>query len=538
MINHPNRRRATKDKPTSRPAPRNHEHDYSALLIGVRESFSAAVSKSAKLFLTDAEGLNDLYLSSLPSHRQVHNCHSCRRFIHFFGGLVTVTDGGDTVPVMWNTNAVPAFYRAAFTALSARVKKARIVSPFLSKYATWGTPLTGQWSHMAVVPPSTFVYRERTLTAGQAMAARKENYLTVITALREFTPQMLDEALRILNAGALARSDKFVSPVKWLRVLHDRPKGRKGENVLWRAIAEAPEGYCHPRASVIAPLLEDIASGLPFEEIKARFDAKMAPLRYQRPQVAPSAGNIKAAEAIADKFGIGPSLERRFARLDEICTVWVPKELPEAKANGGIFGHLTPKNSRVIPPVDLPAVLMTWERFAGVVLPNADELELYVPHIGRFIALTTATNADAPPILKWDVEVERNPVAWYVYPNGSPARQWGLDAGTWAKVTALAPFPNLWGSRSMSFIDNGIIAVLDGAIDTNDNSGNALFPECLKDELHAIRATIEAYSRAAILAGREAASACGYDIRKSSADCVLRAFSAGTWTNYRIDRWE
>jgi hypothetical protein len=30
-----------------------------------------------------------------------------------------------------------------------------------------------------------------------------------------------------------------------------RPRGQRGENVVWRAIAGAPEGYCHPKASVI-----------------------------------------------------------------------------------------------------------------------------------------------------------------------------------------------------------------------------------------------------------------------------------------------
>jgi hypothetical protein len=129
---------------------------------------------------------------------------------------------------------------------------------------------------------------------------------------------MLDQALRLLEADALARSEKFIGPVKWLRALHDRPTGQRGENVLWRAIAAAPEGYCHPKASVIGPLLNDIASGLPFAKIKARFDAKMAPLRYQRPQAAPAALNIKAAEARVEKLAIAPALERRFARIEDL----------------------------------------------------------------------------------------------------------------------------------------------------------------------------------------------------------------------------
>jgi hypothetical protein len=518
-------------------AAHDHGHDYSSLLEGVRTSFSAAATHS-HLFATGAAGLNELYLDSLPALRQLHNCSACRNFIRLYGGLVGITEGGETVPAMWNPEAVPAFYRPAFSALRDAVKKARVTSLFLTKRTVWGQPVTGKWQHMSAAPPVGLVYRERALTALQATAAARENFKTVATALAEFSVAMLDQALRLLEADALARSEKFIGPVKWLRALHDRPKGQRGENVLWRAIAAAPEGYCHPKASVIGPLLNDIAAGLPFAEIKARFDAKMAPLRYQRPQAAPTASNIKAAEALVEKLAIAPALERRFARIEDLQTIWKPVAEQPPAPTGGVFGHLRPKKSAgEVRPIELPAVTMTWEKFARTVLPVSQKLEITVPSRGSFIALTTTVHADAPPILKWDHEVERNPVAWYVYPNGSPAHQWGLTAGTWAKITALALMPTMWGSRPMPFISEGVVAIIEGAVDSHDG-GNALFPECLKDDLHGVRATIEAYSCSARLAGRETASACGYDIRKSSANCVLRSFSKGSWSTYRIDRWD
>ncbi len=515
---------------------RSHEHDYTALLASVRQSFGQIITGiHGGLFTTDAEDLNALYLDSLPGERQVHDCHACRRFIELYGGLVAINDEGETVPAMWNPAGVPKFYHDTFAALYTRVKKARVTGVFLTKQALWGTPMTGVWSHMAVEPPGPMVYRERALTAGQAAAAKKENYRTVITALGEFKPAVLDEAIRILTADALQRSEKFVEPVRWLRKLHDRPKGRKGENALWRAVATAPEGYCHPRASVTGTLLEDIAVGLPFDDIKARFDAKLGPLIYQRPQAAPTAGNIKAAEELVAKLGIAPSLERRFARLEELTQrIWSPRALANREPAGeGVFAHLKAKGTAA-PRVDLPAVTMTWDKFARTILPTAEALEILVPTSGSFLALTTAVHADAPPVIKWDRDDERNPVAWYVYPNGSPASQWKLTARTWAKVNAITAFPNQWGSKPMPFVSDGVVLVIDGCADTRTGSGNALFPECLRDDLHGVRSTVEAYSRAAELGGREEASACGYDLRKSAAACRLRV--AGT--EYHIDRWD
>lgn len=549
MINHPNRTRTSAKKPAAKKSaamasvaqPRHdHEHDYSALLRSARASFAAATATATHLFQTDVAGLNDLYLDMLPAERQVHNCSCCRRFIESYGGLVVIDDRGVTQPVMWNPNEVPAFYHAAFAALFDRVQRARVTSVFVSNAVVWGNPETGAWSHLSVAPPSQMVYRERALTAGQATAAARENFRTVAAALADFKPQALDEALRILRAGALARSDKFIGPVGWLRALQDRPKGRLGENVLWREIAAAPEGYCHPRASVIGPLLEDIGSGLTFAEIKARFDAKLGPMVYQRPQAAPSVGNIKAAEDLVARLGIATALPRRFARLDEVQALWRPAAPMQIDAAKGVFGHIKPKNDGGIPSVDLPPVVMTWEKFRREgILKNAEAIEMLVPGSGQFVALTSSQDPAAPPILKWDRAEERNAVAWYVYPSGSPASQWMLRAGAWVAVEAIAAFPNMWGSRPMPFLTEGAVLILKGAIDSRSNAGIGLFPECLLAELHGARAVIEAYSRSAELGGREAASACGYTIRKGeAAGCTLRAFVKGTMAVYRIDRWD
>jgi hypothetical protein len=180
---------------------------------------------------------------------------------------------------------------------------------------------------------------------------------------------------------------------------------------------------------------------------------------------------------------------------------------------------------------------MTWEKFARTVLPTCEQMQLMVPAYGRFIAFTTAVHADAQPIMKWDREDRRNPVAWYVYPQGSEATQWNLKPG-WCTVTAVAQLPTLWGPQPMPFLHEGAVLVLDGAVDLK-HRGGSLFPETLLGELHEIRSTIEAYSASAQLYDQDKATACGWDIRKgqSYADEV-RVLSAGRWTRYIIDRWD
>lgn len=517
--------------------------EYAPFLFGIASVFLARARNAKALFTVDTEGLWDAYLAAFPeAQRQTYNCSACRHFVERFGGIVTVREDGARVSACWEIEMNAPMFRPVALALSSLVERRPVVGAFLSKADVLGTPHTGAWTHISATLPQRFVFVDRLLTPGQRAAAIRENVATVERALEEFSPEALSEALRIFEADALSRSEKFIGPVRWLSELHAARATAKDERkrsaLLWQAVATAPEGYSHPRASVVGPLLEGILAGKSFDVLRAEFADMLHPLRYQRPQAAPSAGNIAEAERIVAQLGLTPALERRFARLDECETVWTPAPAKE-KPIGGVFSHLTPKDAEnAALGVTLPAQTMTWEKFTRTVMPTAEAINLYVPRHGPFIALVTATNADAPRIVRWDREDRRNAVTWFVYHNGSPATQWGLPPLTWHRVTGVVPLPNLWGDRPAEQHGIGAVIVLDGAVDTYE-SGNSIFPEMLTDELRAVRSTIEAYSKAAKFSGRESASACGFDVRKGIAqDVRLRVMSAGRWTDYRIDRWD
>lgn len=540
MIAHPNRSKKTR-KIAAAPTPADtHDHDYSGLLLGVEHWFQPVASAvDSRLFCTDATGLNDAYLDNLPlSLRQIHNCTACRRFIEQFGGLAWIDPtSGALRSAIWNPDFVANVYETSFSKMAEIVEQAKVTGPFKSVQRILGTPQTKKWRHISIAQPPDMIYRERALNADQAMAAARENHKTVKIALAAFPPAALDQALRILDADAVSRAEKFVGPVRWLRALQNRPKGSRGDNVLWHAIAFAPEGYCHPRASVVGSLLEDIEAGLAFEDIKRRFDAKLHPLKYQRPQAAPAAGNIAQAEKLVEKLGIQRSLERRFARLDEIIPLWLPDGVKPKPSVGGVFGHLKVKHDApALNPVDLPGQTMTWVKFVADVLPRADAISLLVPAHGNFSAMTTAAHADAPPILKWDMDDARNPVSLYVYHNGSPASRWRLSAG-WRVLSAITAFPWLWRTDA-EHQGLGAVLIIAGAADKMTGQGNGLFPEQLKNELHGVRATIEAYSKTAVIGGLDEASACGLSIGKGKIGARLKVIQDGAASEFLIDRWD
>lgn len=508
----------------------------------------------APLFTTDTTGLFEGFLSRLhSSKRQHYNCRSCMRFIENFGGLVSIGETGLTHTPFWPTAHV-GFFEDAMDYLYDRAVRARVTGVFLTPEPMLGVSSTrsakapgGSWHHMHARVPEAMRYRETPLkNASQAMAEKVEEYGMLCRGLADFPIDIVRKATALLTTGGLYRSEKCIGVAKWLLDLHEEravmKNARARDHITWRAIATAPTGYAHVRSSMIGTLLEDLVAGKPFEDIKRSFDAKMAPTQYQRPQAAPTVGQIAAAETMIEKLGAAGALARRYARLEEVLpnAIWTPRA-PKAAETGGVFGHLKPKAAQSA-RLELPEQVITWARFARDVLPTAEQIDYLVPHgYGPYFAFITAENADAPPILQWDNPDRRNPVSWYLYQAGSAPGHWNLTPGTQVPVDAITLQPSSWTSDSAHH-GQGVYFILRGARDTlSAGAGSGLFPETLKSEFRAMRSVIEAHSRGKTLGGAEAASACGICLQQSSVwktDRVFRVTNADTRATYRIDRWE
>lgn len=515
-------------------------HDYEDFLARFNSRF-LAVLKTGPLFTTDAEGLWTAYLESFPegAERQHHNCSACRHFIERYAQLVTIDEEGKTTPALLDIE--DDTYGAAIAAMAKIARKAKVNGVFLSSERVLGSPVTGIWRHLSIELPKSMLHSRVTLTANQMMAEKREDFININRALAEFTLPMLEQALTLLKSDALYRSEKVMGPAQWLHDLQvARAASHRKANVVWRAIGTAPAGFCHPRASMVGTLLEDIAAGMEFGEVSRRFQSKMHPLQYQRPQAAPNAGAIAQAEKIVGQLGAAGSLARRFAHLEEVEALWKPKATPETKTEG-VFGHLKAKGAAEPINMVVPPQTMTWDKFARTVLPEADSIQFHARAArDHYTALLTAVNADAPPILQWDNPERRNPVSWYVWHGGSAPEQFGLRTGSLVPVSAVTFKPSMWGDPEGKHSHQGqaVIFLLEGAKETRQ-SGAALFPEILKAEFHGVRSVIEAYSRNAEIEGIENATACGILLQKGANwEHMFRVTTKGKAVDYRLDRWD
>lgn len=512
----------------------DYDPDYYALERLVADRVAAI---SGPLFASDADGLFNAYLSGIPEASRGHyTCNCCRRFVDRYGGLVTVDEKGLAHPALWGLDDVPAFFDKSIGVLRKKLYRAKVVGVFINGDREWGNAVTGVWTHLHGTPK--VVQTNALKNASQMMAEKQQDYIILRQGLADYQEDAVVQAVRVLQAYAVDRSEKTLGVAEWLLGLHRQIKDVRGsvrDNLIWLAVAQAPPGWCHIRSTMISTLLDDIIVGLPFEVIASRWASKMHPLRYQRPQTV-SDGNIEQANKVVAKLQSAGALARRFARLEEVTALWRPRaiEIP-ATGGPGVFDHLKARSSRV-KAVDLPAIKITWDKFKSTVLPGAAEIEAEVSHGSLpFFGLVTAADDQAPPILQWDglEGVSRNPVSWYFYHLGSHAADWNLMPGL-AKVNAICLKPCHWQSDNFAHQGHDVFFVLDKALDKRHTHGAGFFPEILKAEYREIRHALEAYVQRATIAERDLGTANGIALGEGLA--VRVRSTVGDRQEYRITK--
>lgn len=534
---------------TNGPRPEDRPEDgYYHLEAGIRKSFSHFIDYDEPLFTTNVENLYDIFLNNIPAEaRNYYNCNACRNFVNRYGGLVVIDEDGSVDPIMW-TFEWPKFFEKAINEVYRAVNNAKVTGVFIPSEKKLGIPKTGEWTHMSVDVPKKILHKSKLNTAEQVMAEKKEDFKMLLNALGKYSGRTIETAVNLLRSNSLYRSEKTVGIAEWfLKLKNDTMYNKsKYSNIVWKYVATAPAGFCHISSSMIGTLLDDIEAGYDYETVKARFDEKMNPLKYQRPKAAPSVGNVKRAEEIIAKLGMANSLKRRFARLEELKLLWRPTPERSNDISTGVFAGIKTKESRNKPnDLHIPkATIMTWEKFRRTVLPNAKKIELAVTgNNNSYAALVTAEDPTAPPIIQWDIDdpitpFARNPFNWYLYSGGSSPRMWNLIPG-YAEVTGITLQPNMY-TPGFDHQGKGVMFVLKDCKDKY-NKSLALFPETLKGELREIRSVIEEYSRVNKLSGIEEASACGLLLQESNRgnwDCLLKVTTDVGVSMYKLDRWD
>jgi len=512
------------------------------VFIAWRDSMSSrfcALSRAKSLFTVDTSRLWSIYLTAMPiGSRQYHTCHTCKRFIESYGGIVYLDTDFNVRSAIWDVTITPEFYKPAVQAMIAQIEKSKIKDFFYCDDPLLGVPTTGFWSHFAVQQADNALWRTSG-TDHSIIAEKREDFKNIQLVLKEWPSVYVDQVVHLLKTNQLYRSEKSLGMMTWLQQLYkDVHRVSRRANPVWAAIATAPAGFCHPRSSVIGSLMDDLLSGVPFRIAAERFAKKMHPTKYLRPQAPPKDTAIEVAERLIRDLGVAKSLDRRYADIRDIQEfLWRPTPAAPKDTLPGIFEHL--KKSPISPDLHGPAITITWAKFQDTVLPTADAIAYYVPSVLPARIFTTATHFDAPPILQWDSPEHRNPVSSYMWHGGSKAASLSLCAGTYVDVYGIIRSPAHWNGCASPNVAETISFLLSGAREGRQG-GLALFPETLKSTLHSCRAVIEAHSKRSALFDTGAPHVIGASFSKDSVFThgQLWVTTGSFKTYYKIDRWD
>ena len=399
---------------------RKRENDgYTEFLETLLHNFTRIATNAYALFTVNVEGLWELFLDNLPDDaRQHYTCNSCRSFVNHYGNIVVIDESGVVKSALWDV-IVPEFFQPSINAMNNAVRKAaKVNGVFISDCVTLGHPKTGVWQHMSVQMPSVKVNRSRTKNAYQIMAEKHEDFRTLINAIQEFPLEIAEQAVSLLQTNAMYRSDRVLGVAEWFKKLHDDTDALPSvqrTNLIWFAVATAPNGFCHVKSSMIGTLLEDIKASYSTRMIMARFQEKMNPQNYMRSQYAPTVSAIEQAEKLVEKLGIANSMCRKYATFHMIAPFceWIPKTI-ESKTTkvSGVFANVTPREKLSVhnTQITMPSTTMTYDKFMRTVLPTADKIEVLVDNPSRFMAMVTEAIEGSENILQWD-----NPFSWYYH---------------------------------------------------------------------------------------------------------------------------
>jgi len=489
------------------------------------------VQAKNNVFTTNATDLFYIFLKNLPSDQQHYNCKTCKKFIENYGGLVTLDKHGLVKPTVWPVN-IDGFFAKSVRKLTEEIRNSQVTGVFYNTSSIWGTPKTGEWSHLSGHTSMSVYFEEE---ANKLRAERKQDYILLMRSFVDYKLEVIQQAIRVLEADVLDRSGKNLEMAKWFLEAY---KNKGSRDIVWYTVLNAPAGWAHIKNTVIGTLLDDIKGGYDFESISKRWNRKMHPLQYQRPTAPPSDNQIEVAEKLVEKLGITASLSRVFAKMEDVkAWLWRPTEMAP-KLEVKVFDKLKTKSDNV-KPLKLPATIMTWSLFKERWLAKATKIEYKVASIGNYYGLVTAADKNSPPVLKWDFPENRNPVSWFMFNGGSHCKMWNLMPETWVEVKGVFEKPCFW-DREFKGEEPGAFLVVQGAKRVETHKGGGLFPEILKAELHEIKRVIEAHSQTTIISGHLESDANGVLIVKNMNYSVNPKITLEDYStmDFTIDRWE
>lgn len=390
----------------------------------LQENFEKMVADTSFLFEVDLnkDELWNLYLDSFPAgtnevyrQRREFDCSCCRHFIKSIGNAVTIKN--NEVKTIWDFTAGDPSYQTVIDALSKFVKSKIVSDVYYSKFAKIGTDKnfdnsTGnvvEWHHFYLELPNKFVDK-----SGKSEGDFKGVYRDVRNVFKRSLEEIAEES--VLTVLELIAQNSLYKGEEWNSVLSDFLKLKKEyrklktaeqkENYAWEKSVKVGGVIGKIRNHSIGTLLINISEGMDLDVAVKKYEVIVAPSNYKRPKAIFTKQMLEEAKKKLETLGYLESLNRRYARLDDITVnniLFSNKDSARRVAGSNVFDDMmgdVSSNPKKFSKVEEVPV----DDFVKNVLPTVREIEVWLEnkHSTNFVSLIAPENKESPSMFKWD----------------------------------------------------------------------------------------------------------------------------------------
>ena len=375
----------------------------------------------------DKDVLWEVYLSSFPEgtnkmyrKRREYDCGHCRNFIKTIGGAVAIVDG--KIHTIWEIDTDDVVFQPVVDALRTYVESKPIKDIWRHFTNTVGVKSTNEytedkqiikWTHMYTPIPERLLERKSDIPTAKAKVRDRKNVFK--RSLDEITEEAVDTVLELIASNTLYRGQE------WERVLKDFRKYQREYNGLsdeekdtytWTKAMTIGDVIGRIRNHSIGTLLVNISEGMDLDNAVKAYENVVAPANYKRPKAIFTKKMLEDAKKTVTDLGYMDSLQRRFAKLDDITVnniLFCNRDAaPRIQGGLDIFDEMS-KEVAVNPKKFSKVEEISAEKFVSDVLPTAKELEVLFEnrHKKNMVSLIAPVNKDAKNMMNWS-----NPFSW------------------------------------------------------------------------------------------------------------------------------
>jgi len=387
---------------------------------------SKQVLAEGNLFLLDIDRdlLWETYLESFPAHgnkifreRREMDCSCCRSAVKNIGNLVAITNQLEVV-TLWDFDTNDDVYQPMLEAMRGLLR-AHVSRAFFTKNAQIGTKVnletlesgaSIEWRHLYLEIPAQYVTQD----VGAKQEERRALSQVFERSLKEITADAIATVLDLIEENTLYKGAEWkaaLTKFQQLRAAYANLTEKKRNRFAWRESGMVGASVAKIRNHSIGTLLTDLSEGMEVDHAVRRYEAIVAPDNYKRPKAIYTKQMVENAEKTVAAMGLGNSLGRRYATIDDVKLPDVLWANRNAKRGNGtalnVFEQM--RDEIAISPSKFKNVQgVGIDQFLAM-LPSVKNLEvLFEQRLApNLVSLTAPKDGTAPSLFKW-----RNGRAW------------------------------------------------------------------------------------------------------------------------------